>query len=233
MVGAAEAAPDGIPAEKKSADPAKPALKKAAVSSIAASDLAEFEELPTAVQSLIRAALALTQRQLTYRFGSADPDLGGMDCSGTIYYLLRSQKRTEVPRQSNHIGQWVIDHSTWHGAPADGQWSEAGLEALQPGDLLFWSGTYEHAPRELPISHVMLYLGRHRETGKRLMFGASDGRRYNGEARCGVSVFDFTLPRPESKARFFGYGRIPGIAQKSIPPIEVRKAEPATPKTAS
>ena len=101
---------------------------------------------------------------------------------------------------------------------------------LLPGDLLFWSGTYS-VEREIPITHVMLYLGTEKKTKKRVMFGASDGRSYAGIQRWGVSVFDFKMPRPDpanpekAKVDFVGYGRIPGLrdvptrlASKSRPP---------------
>ena len=68
------------------------------------------------------------------------------------------------------------------------------FKELLPGDLMFWTGTYETG-RDIPISHVMLYLGREKGRGKRIMFGASDGRSYNGIQRWGVSVFDFKMPQ--------------------------------------
>jgi hypothetical protein len=63
----------------------------------------------------------------------------------------------------------------------------------------------------------MIYLGREKKTGKRVMVGASDGRVYQGESRFGVSVFDFKVQHREangdSKLRptFIGYGHIPGL----------------------
>jgi hypothetical protein len=87
---------------------------------------------------------------------------------------------------------------------------------------MFWIGTYESG-RDIPISHVMMYLGREKETGKRIMFGASDGRSYNGIQRWGVSVFDFKMPsfdpaKPEkTKAAFIGYARVPGL-RGPVPP---------------
>ena len=83
------------------------------------------------------------------------------------------------------------------------------FKRLQPGDLLFWEGTYavKHVP---PITHVMLYLGKNHQ-GQALMVGASDGRTYQGKPMCGVSVFDFKLPRPGSRSRFVAYSCIPGL----------------------
>ena len=65
-----------------------------------------------------------------------------------------------------------------------------------------------------PVSHVMIYLGINRQTGRRVMMGASEGRRFNGVSRYGVSVFDFTIPRPDDsgpQSRFIGYGAVPGL----------------------
>jgi hypothetical protein len=167
------------------------------------------------VQALIRSALELTKLNLTYTYGSADPASGGMDCSGAIYYLLRSAGFPEVPRDS--AGQYVWTRRAGTFRSVVGQ-SEKSFEfaELRPGDLLFWSGTYS-VEREFPITHVMLYLGTERRTNRRVMTGASDGRTYDGVSRWGVSVFDFRMPRkdpanPEkSRATFVGYGAIPGL----------------------
>ena len=43
------------------------------------------------------------------------------------------------------------------------------------------------------------------------MVGASDGRRYRGIKRNGVSVFDFVLPKADSRSVFVGYARVPGL----------------------
>ncbi|MGZ5002931.1 MAG: C40 family peptidase, partial [Chthoniobacterales bacterium] len=85
-----------------------------------------------------------------------------------------------------------------------------------PGDLMFWTGTYD-INRDPPITHAMIYLGREKSTGRRIMVGASDGRTYHDESRYGVSVFDFRVSRPGHAATngrtpdFVGYGKIPGL----------------------
>ena len=56
----------------------------------------------------------------------------------------------------------------------------------------------------------MLYLGK-TTAGRPVMFGASDGRPYEGKRQNGVSVFDFRIPAATSKAKFVGYGPIPGL----------------------
>lgn len=177
--------------------------------------IAEFPAQPPRIQQLMREAIDLTRRDLTYTFGSAEPDKGGMDCSGTIYYLLHANGFSEAPRDSAGQYLWARKSGAFFpvvSTSADGP----EFNELRPGDLMFWTGTYQ-TQRDVPISHVMLYLGREKGSGKRIMFGASDGRSYNGIQRWGVSVFDFKMPKvdpanPEkAKVDFVGYARIPGL----------------------
>ena len=90
------------------------------------------------------------------------------------------------------------------------------LDDLKPGDLLFWSDTYK-TDRDPPVTHTMIYLGREKGTGNRIMAGSSDGRTYHGLERWGVSIFDFK-PAPTATQttgtiapRFIGYGSIPNL----------------------
>lgn len=201
----------------------------AAVSSLKPEELDGFDSYPPPIQQLVRDALELTTKNLTYTFGSASPKQGGMDCSGTIYYLLQSHGLKAVPRQSNEICAWVRDHTLLRMTPTADSNKHPELAALQPGDLLFWSGTYDAGPREIPVTHVMLYLGRVKKTGKPIVFGASDGRTYQSERRTGVSVFDFSVPTATSKSRLYGYGLIPGVGRiktKETPVIAVVTAPP-------
>ncbi len=178
-------------------------------------DLADLAAQPPRVQQLLTAALALTKLNLTYAYGSADPATGGMDCSGTIFYLLREFGLMKVPRDSPGQYSWIRKDGGFRAVVSKSAESFEFGELL-PGDLMFWSGTYS-VEREIPITHVMLYLGTEKRSKKRVMFGASDGRSYNGVQRWGVSVFDFKMPRldpanPEkAKVDFIGYGRIPGL----------------------
>ncbi len=184
-------------------------------------DIVEFAAQPPRIQQLIRDALDLTRLNLTYTFGSDHPDKGGMDCSGTIYYLLRAHGFNDVARDSSGQYLWARKSGAFFpvlSKSADG----VEFEQLLPGDLMFWTGTYATG-RDVPISHVMLYLGREKESGQRIMFGASDGRSYHGVQRWGVSVFDFKMPKPDpanpEKARvdFVGFGRIPGLRNGGMP----------------
>jgi len=185
------------------------------------------------VQSLITAGLALTKQDLTYTYGSADPAKGGMDCSGTIYYLLRSAGFKDVPRDSPGQYSWVRKAGHFN-AVLSRSADSFEFKELQPGDLMFWSGTYQ-VEREIPVTHVMLYLGTEKKTKKRVMFGASDGRSYAGQQRWGVSVFDFVMPRkdpanPErSKSTFLGYGRIPGLHSGALAAAAEKETVPPNP----
>jgi cell wall-associated NlpC family hydrolase len=210
-----------------SATPARSSGGAAATSSIEPRELQEFDAQPEPVRKLIAAALDLTKRTLTYTYGSADPANGGMDCSGTIYYLLKAQGFDEVPRQANEQYTWVRKQARFYAVLSKKQ-DNVELTEMRPGDLLFWTGTY-NVDREPPVTHCMIYLGKRKQDGKRLMFGASDGRPYNGERRNGVSVFDFKMPAarsgdkadaatvaaPERSPDFAGYGPIPGMAERN------------------
>lgn len=184
------------------------AFHVAETETIPINQIVEYQEFSPAVKELITQALALTQKNLTYLYGSADPHRGGMDCSGTIYYLLKLNKLTDVPRPSNEMYHWVVDKGKFYPVTSR-DFSSAEFSHLKPGDLLFWEGTYK-TNRNPPISHVMIYLGTN-EQNQPLMFGASDGRPYQGKQMWGVSVFDFKLPRATGPARFIGYGCIPHL----------------------
>ena len=210
----------------------KEAPRPAAVTSINVDELAGFDNYPRQVRSLVESAVALTHLGLTYTYGSSEPNQGGMDCSGTMYHVLRFQGLKDVPRQSDEMCAWVRDHTRLHLTPTASEFSDVEFAALRPGDLLFWTGTAETS-RKLPVTHVMLYLGKLKSNGKRVVFGSSDGRSYEGNRRCGVSVFDFSLPKTGGKAAFYGYGPAPGLATpEALALEEIRKAEvPVAPVT--
>jgi len=185
------------------------------VASIEPAGLERFSENPTAVRQLLEKCLALTKQNLGYKFGSAEPSQGGMDCSGTIYYVLNQAGFADVPRTASEQYVWARRADEFE-AVISKKKSSFELDALRPGDLLFWTGTYA-TDRDPPVSHTMIYLGKRKSDGKQVMFGASDGRSYDGTRMAGVSVFDFTIPkqRPEGDAApgsvFIGYATIPGL----------------------
>lgn len=169
-------------------------------------DIDGYQQYAPQVKNLIQEAYILSKQQLTYLYGSSDPKNGGMDCSGTMYFLLKKADIADPPRSSNEMFNWVEKNGHLYRVNSD-DFSSPEFAKLKPGDLLFWSGTYATSQ---PITHVMIYLGKNSE-GKPLMFGASDGRTYQGKKMWGVSVFDFNLPDDGTKAKFVGYSCIPDL----------------------
>jgi len=184
---------------------------EAVTSSLVLADLAGSAQWPPALQKLITYALGLTTRKLTYQFASADPDKGGMDCSGTVYHCLQSVGFKTLPRSSNAMHGWVKNAGLLVPVTGTPDVCDPVLAKLKPGHLLFWTGTYDTGGTPATISHVMLYLGKTAEAGKPVMFGASNGRPYRGKSQNGVSVFDFKMPNADGKTRFVGYGPVPGM----------------------
>ena len=177
--------------------------------------IADYDGYPPKVRQILDAGLTLTKQNLGYTYGSADPKNGGMDCSGFIYYVLRENGFSDVPRDSSQQYVWVRKAGDFS-AVLSRKEDSFELDDLKPGDLLFWRGTY-NIDRDPPITHTMIYLGREKRTKKRVMLGSSDGRTYDGKQRWGVSVFDFKMPPPPKSGDakispvFVGYGRIPGL----------------------
>lgn len=215
-------------APSKSGDLAtKTAPANAAVSTIDPAEVDGFDANPEPIRKLLNAALDLTRRNLAYTYGSSDPASGGMDCSGTMYYLLKQAGFTDVPRQANEQYDWVRSKSHFYAVLSKKQ-DNFELREMRPGDLLFWTGTYR-VDRDPPVTHTMIYLGKRKSDGHRLMIGASDGRPYDGQRRNGVSVFDFKMPAakngdaadavtttsPDNAPDFSGYGPIPGMTDLS------------------
>jgi peptidoglycan DL-endopeptidase CwlO len=140
-----------------------------------------------------------------------------MDCSGFIYFLLKQNGIDGVPRDSSEQYVWLRRAGKFE--PVVSQKEDSfEFDNLKPGDLLFWTGTYT-IQRDPPITHAMIYLGREKKTGARVMVGASDGRTYQGQQRFGVSVFDFKMPPADkgeieegkTRPRFVGYAHLPGL----------------------
>ncbi len=187
------------------------------VESLDSAAIAGFDDNSPVVKKLLSAALALTNKNLGYLYGSADPRLKGMDCSGTIYFLLRQAGVKDVPRSSDQQFIWTKTAQTFQ-AVNDRKLDAPEFNDLRPGDLLFWTGTYA-VKNPGAVSHVMIYLGKAKSDGLPLMVGASNGRTYRGKRCFGVSVFEFRLPAGESKSKFIGYARIPGLAATENPEL--------------
>jgi cell wall-associated NlpC family hydrolase len=230
-----EPGPDSTPSAETGAasDSGNKSPSAAPMATIKPEALREFSEQPAEVQQLIRNSLALTEQNLGYKYGSADPAAGGMDCSGFIYFVLSGAGFKDVPRDSAGQYSWVRSNSAFHAVLSRSD-DSFELKDLKPGDLLFWSGTYK-VDRDIPITHVMIYLGKEKSTDKPVMVGATDGRSYDGIRRFGVSVFDFKMPSgkpnkndPELTARFEGYASIPGLREVNLASKSQIKPEQAT-----
>jgi cell wall-associated NlpC family hydrolase len=194
-----------------------PAAKPTSVpnGTISPAEISGYESYSPEVRKIIDLALSLTTMNLGYKYGSADPANGGMDCSGFIYYALSKCGIQEVPRDAREQYVWVRKAGNFQAVLAQRD-DTFELDALRPGDLLFWSSTYS-VNRDPAITHTMIYLGREKATNRRVMVGASDGRTYKGQSRFGVSVFDFKVSHAKATEDdrpgpvFVGYARIPGL----------------------
>jgi cell wall-associated NlpC family hydrolase len=182
---------------------------------ITANDVVDYDSYPSNVRKVLDLSLSLTNENLGYKYGSADPAKGGMDCSGFIYYVLTQSGIKDPPRDAREQYTWIRKAGNFQAVLGHSN-DTFEIDALKPGDLLLWSGTNPIA-REPDITDTMIYLGREKGTNRRLMVGASDGRPYKGQPRFGVSVLDFEVVPSRSKSKdkatpvFVGYGRIPDL----------------------
>jgi cell wall-associated NlpC family hydrolase len=148
---------------------------------------------------------------LKYQFGAEDPSTGGLDCSGAVQYLLGEEGIRGVPRTAYEQYQWLKKAGTLNRV-SRWSWSKRRVATkLRPGDLMFWTGTYDTG-RSPNISHVMIYLGQDARDGRHYMFGASS-RRSKGVHGHAVDVYEFVYPRKHGKDNFAGFGSVPGLAQ--------------------
>ncbi len=189
---------------------ASPASKATLPPPVTVSDL---ESYPPNVGKVIDLGMDLMRQDLPYKYASADPANGGMDCSGFIYYVLTKCGVKNVPRDAREQYIWVRKAGNFQAVLAQRD-DTFELDALKPGDLLFWANN-SGVNRDPEITQTMIYIGRDKATNQRLMIGASEHSAHNGEKKSGVSVFDFKLGSAEPKSDeeatsvFVGYGRVP------------------------
>jgi len=182
---------------------------------ISVADISDSQSYSPEVKKMIDVGLDLTTRNLGYKYASADPAKGGMDCSGFIYYVLAQSGVKDVPRDARD--QYICVRKSGNFKVVLAQRDDSfELDELKPGDLLFWASNYGIS-RDPDITQTMIYLGRERGTNKRLMAGAIENRSTKGRQGSGVGVFEFKVGRAGPKANtesgpvFVGYGRIPGL----------------------
>ncbi|MEY2555655.1 MAG: peptidoglycan DL-endopeptidase CwlO [Verrucomicrobiota bacterium] len=182
---------------------------------ISATEILDSKSYSPEVKKVIDLGLNLTSQNLRYKYASADPSNGGMDCSGFIYYVLSKCGIKDVPRDAREQYIWVRKAENFQAVLAQRD-DSFELDALKPGDLLFWASSFG-VSRDPDITQTMIYLGREKGTNQRIMVGASERLAYKRQSRSGVNVFDFKLERARSKSNnepgpvFVGYGRIPGL----------------------
>ena len=117
------------------------------------------------------------------------------------------------PRTSSSQFLWVQKSSELHLiANLAADTSHESFAELKPGDLVFWSGTYEPTDgREVNITHVGMFLGYEKKDGRPVMINATNGRSYCGKKGNGFGVYDFHVPSKGSKSRMVGYRAPPGL----------------------
>jgi peptidoglycan DL-endopeptidase CwlO len=197
-----------------------PVTKKAGTpnATISVTEISDSKSYSPEVKKVIDLGLNLTTQNLGYKYASADPANGGTDCSGFIYYVLTRCGIKDAPRDAREQYIWVRKAGNFQAVLAQRD-DSFELDALKPGDLLFWASSYG-VSREPDITQTMIYLGREKGTNQRIMIGASERLASKGQSRSGVNVFDFKVERAKSKSNsepgpvFVGYGRIPGLGGK-------------------
>lgn len=178
------------------------------------SELRGFAELSEPRQKLIETAITTGKdvAGMPYKYGGNGPKDGGFDCSGAMHFILH-KIGLNPPRTSSDQFLWIKKHSKLHLVSNSAKdTTHESFSDLKPGDLVFWSGTYEPDDNRLvKITHVGIFLGYEKKDGHPVMINATNGRSYRGKKGNGFGVFDFRVPRAGSKSRLVGYGTPPGL----------------------
>jgi cell wall-associated NlpC family hydrolase len=202
----------------KSSPSASPKIAATPTATISVPEISDSKSYTPEVKKVIDLSFNLTTQRLGYKINSADPVGRGMDSSGFVYYVLSQGGIKGVPRDARQQYVWVRKAGNFQAVLAQRD-DTFELDALKPGDLLFWASSYGMS-RDPDITQTMIYLGREKGTNQRIMIGASERLAYKGQSRSGVNVFDFKVERAKSKSNaepgpvFVGYGRIPGLPEK-------------------
>ncbi|MDF1824167.1 MAG: NlpC/P60 family protein [Verrucomicrobiales bacterium] len=154
--------------------------------------------------SVVRArAEKISRFGLTYKFGGDHPTEGGMDCSGTMQFMLSDLGFDDMPRTSYQQYDWLKKNRTLIPSKSIPD-KMGGRKGIKPGDLIFWGGTYNSGHK---VSHVMIYLGQN-DDGKHYMFGAR-GKKKKGLFGNGVDIFELSSGYQKS---LVGFGTLPGVS---------------------
>ena len=178
------------------------------------SELKDFGELEESRRNLIEASMTAGKEVagMPYTYGGNGPADNGFDCSGAMHYVLH-KVGINSPRTSSDQFLWVKKYSKLHLVTQSAtDLSDESFKHLKPGDLVFWTGTYEPTDgRKVKITHVGMFLGYEKKDGHSVMVNATNGRTYRGRQGNGFGVYDFRVPRKGSKSRIIGYGTPPGL----------------------
>jgi peptidoglycan DL-endopeptidase CwlO len=184
---------------------------------ISPEDLNEFATLPDQRRKMIETALTVLRDSpwLPYTIAGSEPNAGGFDCSGAIFFIL-SKIGIEAPRSSEAQFEWLKSNSRLHTvSPGTTEQTSPEFAKLKPGDLVFWavSAATPEEPNAVRIHHVAMYLGTEKKDKRPVMINATDGRSYRGQKANGYGVYDFSIPKAESPSKIAGYGTPPGISE--------------------
>lgn len=180
---------------------------------------------PEQHQKLIETCRWLSKQDLAYGQSwqpPGHPHVITMDCSNTIRFIVWKVFGLNLPRTASSQYVQLKRKEKVKPVPlqADGRVdSERLLAEMRSGDLLFWEWTY-NVPRDPPISHVMIYLGR-KKNGQAMIAGSS--QRLDGERGGGVDVYAFDPNAAVGNARnFFNFvmhrGRLVAYARPTAQP---------------
>ncbi len=160
---------------------------------------------PEQHQKLIETCRWLSKQDLAYGQSwqpPGHPYVITMDCSNTVRFILWKAFGMNLPRTASSQYVYLKRKEKVKPVPlqTDGRVDPDRLLAdMRSGDLLFWEWTY-NVPRDPPISHVMIYLGRKRD-GQAMIAGSS--QRGDGERGGGVDVYTFDPNASVGNARNF------------------------------
>lgn len=180
---------------------------------------------PEQHQKLIETCRWLSQQNLAYGQSwqpPGHPYIITMDCSNTVRFIVWKVFGLNLPRTASSQYVQLKRKEKVKPVPlqADGRVDSSQLLAeMRSGDLLFWEWTY-NVPRDPPISHVMIYLGRKKD-GQAMIAGSS--QRGDGERGGGVDVYTFDPNASAGNARnFFNFimhrGRLVAYARPTAQP---------------
>ena len=146
---------------------------------------------PEQHQKLVETCRWLSKQDLNYSQSwqpPGHPYVITMDCSNTVRYIVWKVFGFDIPRTASDQYLFFKKKGKVRAVPVEASGkvdSERLMTEMRSGDLLFWEWTYD-VPRDPPISHVMIYLGRKKD-GEAMVAGSSqrmDGERGGGGAGC-------------------------------------------------